>query len=76
MKSLTAQFTDWVATKDASEEYDFTDSDNCAFARFGKEVGIPGTVGLYSNQLPPSILYKLVAEPYTFGALAQRLASR
>lgn len=77
MKSLREQFVDWVRTKPANEEYDFTKSDLCAFAQFGEFMGVPALVGPPGTQKiwEMGLEDVLAGSPQTFGALAHRLSS-
>ncbi len=76
MKSLYAQFADWVAMKPADEGYDFMDAGKCALAQFGEHIGADHLVGMVTDDMPPHILDALnpADGAFTFGALAERLS--
>jgi len=80
MKPIKEMFADWVETMPPEEEYDFLNGSMCAFAQFEKALGCyrgPRTAMRYTPAclvLPSEFVEPLATEPWTFGALAQRLA--
>lgn len=84
--TIFQQFKDFVATRSGS--YDFWDTRNCALAQFGKQYfGHDNVAGCahdivdykdapYGNhvQVIPYTVSPIVEEPWTFEALAERLA--
>lgn len=86
MKSLSAQFADWVGQQDPEAEYDYDDVCGCAFYRFLDAAGYPVECGggggewwdLDGHKRGSDIFNdgELVRRPWTFGALSQRLAKQ
>lgn len=68
----TCAFLEFCRSKPADEEYDMTDSAVCALAQFG----FPGVDEFVRPEagIPPEVYSATVwCDPYTFGALADRL---
>lgn len=72
MQSLTQQFIAFCRSKPADEEYDFWDCEHCAVYQF-----LGQSFGSISSQMylrVSAATYEAAAyEPYTFGALTDRL---
>lgn len=80
MKSLTAQFLDWVRAKPVDDAYDFYNDTQCAFAQFERDIGCysgprDALSGGINAMLPALTIYPLAETPHTFGLLADRLAA-
>jgi hypothetical protein len=77
MNSLAHQFAAWCRSKPAEEEYDFHNSEACAFYQFAVAHDIPDPARYYSDLLQPCLPAELrdplLTEPWTFGALADRV---
>lgn len=84
MKSLSAQFADWVGQQDPEARYNYCDASACALARFGLEMGYPHLVDnpQASMQFGPKVWDALnpgiagidpCGGASTYGALASRL---
>jgi hypothetical protein len=64
----------WARTKPADERYDYMNSCDCALAQFSRHIGLPIFNPRRSEMERYQNLGKhLIAEPQTFGALANRL---
>jgi hypothetical protein len=78
-------FIAFVASKDAGEEYRYTDTSNCALCQYAREVlgySSPRAGGtcFYSTTgaraevtIPNSVAHEIADYPETYGALLQRL---
>ena len=91
MQSLEHQALAYFRSKPADEEYNFSSTTNCAMCQFLRDTGYPvaGAGGDYwrdtnheKHDLPSSLTSwdrggsgVLSSEPWTFGALADRLAA-
>lgn len=77
MKSLKEQFVDWVKQQPTDEEYDYWDSRKCACGRFCESTGLDWLGDDAANnarcRIEPDLRLHLIAWPWSFGALAQRL---
>ena len=84
MKSLYDQFADWVKLQPADAEYDYTDNCGCALYLFLHEAGYnPASVAPRfwraksapheAIRFAPRLEEAVFLEPWTFGALAERL---
>lgn len=84
MQSFDAQFAAWVRTQPEDGVYDYCAPCGCAMYAFLSEVGFPvesvgpfdwsdsaGNAHMISDQMEDA----LARSPYTYGALAQRLAA-
>lgn len=75
-------FADWCARKPADGEYDWADTNGCAFCQYLTSVGLPiRRVDIYSwvdehwrtHPLPEGVAGAVAQYPWTFGALSSRL---
>lgn len=71
LKLGLSEFARWLASKDASERYDYTDAANCALAQFLKSRGDKNYC-LSPFEIPKAIDRVIVLHPQTFGAALNR----
>lgn len=65
-------FAAFCEGKPADEAYDYCMASSCAVAQFLQAVGVQNFT-LMSNEIPGAFQGPVTAEPWTFGALAERL---
>lgn len=76
MQSLAHQFLEFCRSKPADEEYDYWDTRNCAVQQFVQQgLGYEADSVRAYGHVAHASRHLAIPQPWTFGALATRLAS-
>ena len=71
-----AEFASWCETQPTDAQYDYLDPCGCAIAQYFKHMGKDYEVaGAFGDRPETKAERAALAEPQTFGALAERLRS-
>lgn len=83
MQNLSDQFTVWVASQPADEQYDYFNECHCACGQFFTFIGLAEQVNrddpandgktALRDRIETRFMEELIAHPRTFGQLAARL---